>query len=155
MEHNTDLTARLVSAVYRHQLAFLNRRLTPLNLGGGSYVFLLYIIECPGITQHELSQRLMIDKGTVSKMLNRLEKAGMIRRKANPDDRRSIIITVTPHGEETYQRMQEQGNEYHKLMVEGLSREEISALEQSLRKILDNVSSANQRDRLINGTVED
>ncbi len=58
-------------------------------------------MECLGLlffkgiaTPSELSQHTGLTSGATTAMLNRLEKAGLIERKANPNDRRGVLITV-------------------------------------------------------------
>ncbi len=145
--YKPNRVARLISAAYRHQLAYLNRNLTPFRLGGGSYIYLLKIIENPGIAQAELSTLLLIDRATVCKMLAALEREGMIRREPHPHDKRQVLLYPTPFGEETYGRMQETTTNYRRIMLDGIPPEEQAALERTLQRILDNLQEANRRDK--------
>lgn len=51
-----------------------------------------------GRTMTELSQILGIDNSTMTGLTDRLEKAGLLKRHANPGDRRASHIHVTPQG---------------------------------------------------------
>ena len=53
---------------------------------------------------HELQDDLRITVGAASKLADRLEKAGLAVRSANPDDRRSSILTLTPEGRAEHAR---------------------------------------------------
>lgn len=139
--HKTNPLTRLVSAVYRYQLTYLNRKLTPYNLGGGSYIFLIYIYENPGITQTELSTRLLIDRATVSKMLAHLENQGLIRRSPNPEDGRAILLEITPKGTKISKCLFEITAEYRSLALNGISPEEYDAAVTILEKILSNIQN--------------
>ena len=139
--------ARLISATYRHQLAYLSRNLEPYRLGGGSYIYLLYIMENPGITQSELSTRLFIDRATVSKMVSYLEKEGMITRRPNPADGRAVILDITPHGETVYGELTRVATQYRQLMVADIPTEDCQVTIRTLRKILDRLQQANARDK--------
>jgi DNA-binding MarR family transcriptional regulator len=46
----------------------------------------------------ELGQHLSLDKSTITGLIDRLEKAGFVRRKANPKDRRMSLIQITRVG---------------------------------------------------------
>jgi len=46
----------------------------------------------------DLKEELSITVGGASKLVDRIEAAGLCRRRANPDDRRSQIIELTPAG---------------------------------------------------------
>lgn len=51
-----------------------------------------------GRTMTELSQILGIDNSTMTGLTDRLEKAGFLKRHANPGDRRTSHIHITPQG---------------------------------------------------------
>lgn len=139
--HKTNPLTRLVSAVYRYQLAYLNRKLTPYNLGGGSYIFLIYIYENPGITQTELSARLLIDRATVSKMLAHLERQGLIRRSPNPEDGRAILLEITPEGTEISHRLFEITADYRSMALDGIATQEYEFTVSVLERVLANIQN--------------
>ncbi len=45
-----------------------------------------------------LMDSMMITSGTVTNRIDQLEKAGLVSREPNPDDRRSMIVALTPEG---------------------------------------------------------
>ena len=47
---------------------------------------------------NEVSNELRMTVGAASKMVDRLESDGLVRRSPNPDDRRSSLIGLTPTG---------------------------------------------------------
>src|SRR5437868_1828800 len=51
-----------------------------------------------GISQSELAQRLLVTKGNVCGLIDRLGAAGLVMRKADPDDRRANRLFLTPGG---------------------------------------------------------
>ena len=52
----------------------------------------------------ELMQTMMITSGTMTNRIDQLEKAGMVERLDNPEDRRGVIIALTDKGFETVDR---------------------------------------------------
>lgn len=50
------------------------------------------------VSTSALARSVHLSQPTVSGILTRLEKRGLIRRERSPDDRRSVEITVTPEG---------------------------------------------------------
>jgi DNA-binding MarR family transcriptional regulator len=52
----------------------------------------------PPISQKELARRLHCNPSTVVDPTDRLEEAGLVLRRANPDDRRVNVLVVTPKG---------------------------------------------------------
>ena len=53
-----------------------------------------------GLTQKELADLCMRDTATVSRNLDKLERAGLLTRENNPESRRSFLICLTKEGEE-------------------------------------------------------
>ena len=49
-----------------------------------------------GIKQNEISRRLLVTASNITKLLDRLEKDGMITRNAKENDRRAKLIKITP-----------------------------------------------------------
>jgi len=52
-----------------------------------------------GQTQAELGRALQLDPSTVTRMVTRLEKQGIVSRAASPSDRRAVIISLMPPSE--------------------------------------------------------
>jgi DNA-binding MarR family transcriptional regulator len=59
----------------------------------------LTTIACHGpLTPSELAQRERIQRPTATRVLARLEEAGLLERAADPVDRRSSLVSATPAG---------------------------------------------------------
>ncbi|WP_313814934.1 MarR family transcriptional regulator [Glutamicibacter sp.] len=72
--------------------------LDPLGLTHPQYLVMLALWEFAPMSARELSEQLHLDPGTLSPLLKRLEKAGLITKTRNPEDERSIIINTTEQG---------------------------------------------------------
>jgi MarR family transcriptional regulator, organic hydroperoxide resistance regulator len=62
------------------------------------FEFLQVISRNPLCRVHDIATELSITVGGTSKIVDRIEAAGFCVRRANPSDRRSSIITLTPVG---------------------------------------------------------
>ena len=56
------------------------------------------------LTPTEISERTLLASATMTAVLDTLERQGWIRRTPNPDDRRSVLIEITPEGREVADR---------------------------------------------------
>ncbi|WP_404288196.1 MarR family winged helix-turn-helix transcriptional regulator [Glutamicibacter arilaitensis] len=74
--------------------------LDPLGLTHPQYLVMLALWESAPIGARELSEKLHLDPGTLSPLVKRLEKAGLLERRKNPRDERAIIIETTERGKE-------------------------------------------------------
>ncbi|TDU86759.1 DNA-binding MarR family transcriptional regulator [Kribbella voronezhensis] len=66
----------------------------------GQYEFLRYIDSQGSCRVYDLAREMAITVGATSKAVDRLEAAGRVRRTANPDDRRSSLLTLTAAGQD-------------------------------------------------------
>lgn len=66
----------------------------------GAYKTFTTIARCEGVTVSTLSERMLMDKGQVSRTVRELEELDLIARTADPDDRRSALLHLTAHGRE-------------------------------------------------------
>ena len=72
--------------------------LKPLGLTYTQYVTFLCLWEKDGVTVGELCERLMLDNGTVSPLLKKLEQMGYVKRMRSDADDRVVLITLTDAG---------------------------------------------------------
>ena len=72
--------------------------LSPLGLTYTQYLVFLVLWEQDGITVGEICEKLMLDNGTLSPLLKKLQKAGYIERHRSEDDERVVVITLTEKG---------------------------------------------------------
>ncbi len=56
------------------------------------------------LTMSQLAQRLYYSKAGMTKMVDRLERDGLLQRKPSSDDRRAIRIILTPEGRKAFAR---------------------------------------------------
>ncbi|HOE80309.1 MAG TPA: MarR family transcriptional regulator [Smithellaceae bacterium] len=83
---------------YQLSSRFLTQKVSELNLTSVQAMVLGFLTEEDQISSSELGKRAELDSATLTGILDRLEAAGFLERKSNPDDRRSIHIHLTPKG---------------------------------------------------------
>ena len=77
--------------------------LAPFDLTYTQYIVFLVLWEKDGITVGEICEKLMLDNGTVSPLLKKMESAGYVKRERSSSDDRVVVISLTEEG----RRMQE------------------------------------------------
>lgn len=96
------LEQQLCFAIYQVGHAF-NRAyrsiLAELGLTYPQYLVMLVLWERDGLTVKELGERLMLDSGTLTPLLKRLEVSGLIRRERDARDERQVRIHLAEKGE--------------------------------------------------------
>ena len=94
----TDLTFSLLGAAHAVE-ARIESSLTPLGLSLAKLNVLGILVGSNSpLTLGELAQRLACVRSNVTQLVDRLETDGLVRREADPADRRSIRAVVTDAG---------------------------------------------------------
>ncbi len=78
--------------------------LKPLGLTYTQYIVFLALWEQDGVTVGELCDKLMLDSGTLSPLLKKMEQAGYVTRRRSEEDERVVVITLTDQGRELQQQ---------------------------------------------------
>ena len=81
--------------------------LTELGLYAGQETILGRLWQQDGLTQTELTGQLCVQAATVTKMLNRMVKAGLVERRGDPDDQRVSRVYLTERGRDLQQPVQD------------------------------------------------
>lgn len=92
-----------------------------------------------GQSQKELSQKLGIQPATVTMMVKRMTKAGLIERKQDQEDQRVLRVYLTKEGEETRKRVAIIMSQIENDCFGSLSKEEIDILKVLLLKMKKNI----------------
>ncbi len=119
-----------VHTLARSHRACLAALLAPHGIHAGQDGLLLAIWDAPGMRQAELAIRLGVEPPTVTRMLQRLERSGMVERRSDPHDRRALRVHPTPRSrllEGTVRRAWAQLDE---LLVGALGEEAAAGLRQ-------------------------
>jgi DNA-binding MarR family transcriptional regulator len=88
-----------------------------------------------GLSQRELSEHLIVTKSNVVGLIDRLEKAGFVRRVAHPTDRRYNQIVLTGEGEKLEAKIEAQYFKEVDQMMNVLSGSQKKALIQAMESI--------------------
>ena len=85
-------------AAARHVTGLYTPWLKPLGLTYTQYIVFLVLWERDGVSVTELGEKLMLDNGTLSPLLKKMEQAGYVERRRRRGDDRVVEITLTDAG---------------------------------------------------------
>lgn len=88
------------------------------------------------LSPSDLLATTMVSSGTMTNRLDQLEKAGLVARSHNPEDRRSIIIALTDKGRSVVDEAAGAHVANQHRLVDGLSPEDRATLDGLLRTFL-------------------
>jgi len=137
-----DSLGYLVSSVRQQWIDALEVELKPLDLTAAQYIVIVNVGSGRGQTPVHLCRLLQYDTGAMTRLLDRIEAKGLIRRVAHGADRRCVALEMTPAGLELYPRLLHIVVDMNKRALKGFTREEVQTLEGLLRRVGHNVSGA-------------
>ncbi|AEA60449.1 MarR family winged helix-turn-helix transcriptional regulator [Burkholderia gladioli] len=114
------------------------RTQTELGITGtqASMLFMLAVGKCS--TAAELAREYAIDASAVTRLLDRVEKRGLLSRVRSHEDRRVVRLELTDEGRELAERMPEIFISVLDQLLNGFTPEEVGFLKSMLRRILSN-----------------
>lgn len=105
----------------------------------------LSLLSIQGIsTPTELARYTGLTTGSTTTMLDRLEKAGFIRRVPNPKDRRGVLIEINKHYTETVGPFIMALQKAHNELIASYSDEELKTITDFLTRFTKNVQECTQ-----------
>lgn len=96
------------------------------------------ITEDPGCGVQDIADRLDISPPTVSVGVNKLEESGLVMRKPNPEDGRSVQFFPTVSGETLHKKFQQSRLKKFRRLLAGLDSQEQDTLLELLERALNN-----------------
>lgn len=84
----------------------------------------------------EIAKELLVSTGTMTNRIDKLEGAGLVRRRPDPDDRRGVLVELTPRGRAALDRYIDVQATREQQLLSGLTGDEKRALDALLRKVL-------------------
>jgi len=117
-------------------LAAVDTALRPLGLTFARYeaLVLLSFSRRGSLPLGKMGERLMVHPTSVTSIVDRLERDGLVRRVASGDDRRVVLAELTDAGRELVQRATK-AVEASRFGLDGLSDAQLDRLTRSLRTV--------------------
>jgi DNA-binding MarR family transcriptional regulator len=136
---SVDLLLGEISRMHHGRVRAL---LESLGLYRGQPRVLFALWEREGQTHSELAQRTHVSAATISKMVQRMEKAGFLERRADERDQRVSRVYLTETGRAVQDRVSAASQQLEEEALAGFSDEECALIRQFLGQIRDNLASA-------------
>lgn len=106
--------------------------LSRIGLTYPQYLVMLVLWEEQPQSVGSLGARLHLDSGTLTPLLKRMEKAGLVERTRDPADERRVLVTLTEQG----QALREEALAVPAIMADGLGPEALDALRETVTRLV-------------------
>lgn len=130
----------VLAQVARLMRRAFDERARAINVTRPQWQVLSILLREEGINQGGLAERLEVEPITAGRMIDRMQDAGLVERRADPADRRAWRLYLTERGRETVERLQPFAMETSQLMLDGITEAERDQLLHTLEKMLANLS---------------
>jgi len=91
------------------------------------------VLSNPGITQKQLTHELKLEKSTITRFVDVLQKKDLIIRSALGEDGREINIFSTVKSQKMLQSLEDKGNELYQKMIDIFGQEQLISLVDRLK----------------------
>lgn len=115
----------------------LDEELAPFDITAAQYVILVNLAN--GVDSASgLCKGVSYDPGAMTRMIDRLERKGFVRRVRSPDDRRVVNLALTEEGKAVYPKLVARAAAATNRRLRGFTKAEAQKLESFLQRMLVN-----------------
>jgi len=130
----------LLNMVCRAQRGTMSDALAEIGLYAGQEMFLWHLWRQDGLTQSQMVERMCVQPPTVSKMLDRLERTGLVERRPDSEDSRISRVYLTEQGHRSQRAVRDIWTDLEQRIVAGLNVEERIVLRRLLLQVHENLT---------------
>ena len=135
---------RLIADVSGRLLSAFDDEMTGMGITGAQWVILMRIANGCGSTAAELCRFSRYDTGSMTRMLDRLEEKGLIRRARSDKDRRVMCLELTEAGWDLYPLMPPVAIKVLNTHLQGFTRDELELFKDFLNRMRANSEQLNR-----------
>ena len=130
----------LFTDMVRAHTAYMDRQLASLQLSNGQGGVISVLGRNGPMTQNELARFRQVTPATISIMLDRMERDGLVTRDSVSGGGRANLVQLTEEGQRVFGLLDAFMEGEPRVVFEGLSQEEKDAAADVFRKLTDNVT---------------
>jgi MarR family transcriptional regulator, transcriptional regulator for hemolysin len=125
--HQEPSLCQLTNVAARLFRRLADRKLAPLGLSAGYMPVLSALIVSDALSQKALTERAEIEQSTMAATLSRMERDGIIERRADPTDGRSALFSLSPATRASVAEIES--------VIDGMSEDALAGLPDEERRI--------------------
>ncbi|MDR1819213.1 MAG: MarR family winged helix-turn-helix transcriptional regulator [Methanobrevibacter sp.] len=133
-----NTTADLISSIHINYHFYLMGELSQISINPHQIPLIQYLNENEKASQDEVADFLFLSKGTVAKILRKLEDEGIIEREVNQENRRKNDVVLSEKGKELATKIEKIDEKWQNEIYKDLSKEEVEKVEEAIKKMVKN-----------------
>lgn len=123
-----------------------SERLKKLGVTRVQWIALYYLGKEEYISQKELAKKMKVKESSIARLIDRMERDGLVERIRNQQDKRFINLSLTAKGKELTIKLLPEGKVFQDLLYKNISDEEIKNFTMILAKMVNNVKEDNNQE---------
>lgn len=135
MDKFEDCIIFQLAKAYQKAHGLFKKRLLPYELTPIQHLILEALWLEDGISQKDIGNRLVLDRATLSGVLDRMAAGGWVTKEQDPEDKRTLRICLTAKGRDLKPRLAGERNQANDEILAGLNLEEKVLLKRLLRDV--------------------
>lgn len=132
-----------VTRLFRREF---DRRVAHLNLTRAQWRALKLIGRDTGLTQKQLAEELEMEPIAIGRVIDRLQKAGFVERRADPADRRVWRLHLAPNAQDVMREVERLSGEMRGIVLASIPDADMAATERTLETIKQNLLDLDRGD---------
>ena len=128
----TRYTGFLIAKAHQRLWVQFQQVFQKYGLEGPAVGILTLLLEMGSMSQQQLGRLLRVDRTTMVKLLDALEKLGYACRKDHPDDRRVYLVEITERGRECAAKVQKEGEAMERALLSQFTEDERKTIRRAL-----------------------
>ncbi len=118
---------------------YVNQLLVPYQLTNSQFRILMTLYKAPAcsVRQADIEAAFSMTNPTVTGLIHKLEKNGLVKRVENPKDKRSKFLALTEYAENKKSEFIALADSLEQEMTDGLSEAEVEVLAGLLTKVIE------------------
>lgn len=153
-ESKNEQFGYLISQARNALFAALDKEMLPLDLTASQFVVVISAMRNQARTVNEFCQLAEVEPGPMSRLLDRLEAKGIVRRVRDLKDRRQVNVVLTDKGAALCPQINAALHKIYGQLLKGFSEQEAQAFRHALERILFNARQYNTHASTIAPLVE-
>jgi MarR family transcriptional regulator for hemolysin len=115
----------VLSNVARMMRTLADARARNHGMTRAQWMILVWLDRQPGMSQNEMAALIEVEPITVGRLIDRLERRGMVERRPDPTDRRIWRLHLKPEAEPMLQEIAKARVELNAMMIAGLPKKDL------------------------------
>jgi len=128
----------LLSALKVQMTTVIDAELAPLEITWAQWATLLKLASGKARTAAELCRHSACDTGSMTRMVDRLEQKGLVRRERSSEDRRVVLLFLTERGQQLVPELKPVAVRVLNRFLKGFTREELEQFKSFARRMMAN-----------------